>query len=67
MSNNDEVYIGSMSPTIGVAEVRKLREMGRTMDLMLTKEEYVSIMAIYGQAIGRILKENNMEEDKDEN
>lgn len=67
MSNNDEVYIGSMSPTIGVAEVRKLREMGRTMDLMLTKEEYVSIMAIYGQAIDRILKENNMEEDKDEN
>lgn len=67
MSNNDEVYIGSMSPTIGVTEVRKLREMGRTMDLMLTKEEYVSIMAIYGQAIDRILKENNMEEDKDEN
>ena len=67
MSNNDEVYIGSMSPTIGVAEVRKLREMGRTMDLMLTKEEYVSIMAIYGQAIDRILKENNREEDKDEN
>lgn len=67
MSNNDEVYIGSMSPTIGVAEVRKLRERGRIMDLMLTKEEYVSIMAIYGQAIDRILKENNMEEDKDEN
>lgn len=67
MSNNDEVYIGSMSPTIGVAEVRKLREMSRTMDLMLTKEEYVSIMAIYGQAIDRILKENNMEEDKNEN
>lgn len=67
MSNNDEVYIGSMSPTIGVAEVRKLRERSRIMDLMLTKEEYVSIMAIYGQAIDRILKENNMEEDKDEN
>lgn len=66
MSNNDEVYIGSMSPTIGIAEVRKLREMGRTMDLMLTKEEYIGIMAIYGQAIDRIMKENNMEEKKDE-
>lgn len=64
MSKNDEVYVGSISPTIGVTEVRKLREMGRTMDLMLTKEEYVSIMAIYGQAIDRIMKENNMEEDK---
>ena len=64
MAKNDEVYIGSVSPTIGVAEVRKLREMGRTMDLMLTKEEYVNIMAIYGQAIDRIMKENNIEEDK---
>lgn len=64
MSKNDEVYVGSISPTIGVTEVRKLKEMGRTMDLMLTKEEYVSIMAIYGQAIDRIMKENNIEEDK---
>jgi hypothetical protein len=65
MENNDEVYIGSISPTIGIAEVRKLRELSKTMDLMLTKEEYIGIMAIYGQAIDRIMKENNME-DKDE-
>lgn len=63
MTKDDEVYIGSVSPTIGVAEVRKLREMSRTMDLMLTKNEYISIMAIYGQAIDRIMKENNIEEE----
>lgn len=33
------------------------------MDLMLTKNEYISIMAIYGQAIDRIMKENNIEEE----
>lgn len=63
MVKDDEVYIGSVSPTIGVAEVRKLREISRTMDLMLTKNEYISIMAIYGQAIDRIMKENNIEEE----
>lgn len=63
MAKDDEVYIGSVSPTIGVAEVRKLREISRTMDLILTKNEYISIMAIYGQAIDRIMKENNIEEE----
>lgn len=64
MAKNDEVYIGSVSPTIGVAEIRKLREMGRTMDLMLTYDEYVSIMAVYGSTIDRIMKENNIQEDE---
>lgn len=64
MAKNDEVYIGSVSPTIGVAEIRKLREMGRTMDLMLTYDEYVNIMAVYGSAIDRIMKENNIQEDE---
>lgn len=64
MAKNDEMYIGSVSPTIGVAEIRKLREMGRTMDLMLTYDEYVSIMAVYGSAIDRIMKENNIQEDE---
>lgn len=64
MAKNGEVYIGSVSPTIGVAEIRKLREMGRTMDLMLTYDEYVSIMAVYGSAIDRIMKENNIQEDE---
>ena len=59
---NEDIYIGSMSPTIGPVEVRKLKEMSRTMDLMLTTEEYVSIMAVYGKAIDRIMKENNMED-----
>lgn len=63
MGKEDELYIGSMSPTIGVAEVRKLKEMGKTMDLMLTHEEYVAIMAIYGSAIDRIMKENNIKEE----
>ena len=59
---NEDMYIGSMSPTIGPVEVRKLREMSRTMDFMLTKEEFLSIMCIYGKAIDRIMKENNMED-----
>ena len=58
---DDEVYIGSISPTISVSEQRKLFEIAKQMNAMLTKEEFTTIMYTYGKAIDRILKENNME------
>lgn len=63
MSNEPEQYIGSVSPTIGVKEQRQLLEMQRTMNALLTQEEYVKIMAVYGSAIDRVFKENGMEEE----
>lgn len=65
MSKDDEVYIGSMSPTIGVKEQRNLIQVTRQVMPMLTHEEFVSVMAIYGKALDRIFKENGLEE-KDE-
>ena len=65
MAKDDELYIGSISPTIGVKEQRDLAQIARQVNPMLTQQEYVSIMAIYGQALDRILKENGLEE-KDE-
>ena len=65
MVKDDELYIGSISPTIGVKEQRDLAQIARQANPMLTQQEYVSIMAIYGSALDRILKENGLEE-KDE-
>lgn len=66
MSSNKDMYISSISETIGVTEQRQLLELSRNVNSMLTLEEFKSIMAIYGKAIDRVLKENNVEE-KDEN
>lgn len=65
MSKDDELYIGSVSPTIGVKEQRNLIQVTRQVMPMLTHEEFVSVMAIYGKALDRIFKENGLEE-KDE-
>jgi hypothetical protein len=65
MESNDELYIGSVSPTIGVKEQRDLIQVTRQVMPMLTHEEFVSVMAIYGKALDRIFKENGLEE-KDE-
>ena len=62
---NGEVYIGSISPTIGVKEQRDMAEIARKVNPMLTYKEYTLIMAVYGKALNRILKENGME-DKNE-
>lgn len=61
---DDERYIGSISPTIGVKEVRNLLEISRNVAPMLTQEEFTIIMATYGGAIDRIMKENGVEEDE---
>ena len=61
---NDDIYIGSISPTIGVKEQRVLAQMARQINPMLTMKEYAKIATVYGEAIDRILKENGIEEDK---
>lgn len=65
MAKDNELYIGSISPTIGVKEQRDLLQIARQVNPMLTLEEYTSIMAVYGKALDRILKENGIEEDDD--
>lgn len=66
MKKDDEVYIGSISPTIGVKEQRELAQIARQINPVLTQEEFKSIMAIYGSAIDRIFKENGIKEEEDE-
>ena len=67
MSKDDETYIGSISPTIGVVEQRELLQVARQVNPMLTPEEFIAVMAIYGKALDRILKENGISEEEDEN
>lgn len=63
MEKNTRMYISSASPTITIAEQRQLFKVAKEMNCVLTKEEFISIMSIYGHAIDRILQENNMEEE----
>jgi len=66
MEKNNDLYIGSISPTIGVKEQRILTEMGKQLNGMLTMQEYTEIATLYGRAIDRILKENGLEEKNNE-
>jgi hypothetical protein len=56
---NDNTVLTSKSETIGVLEIRSLMEISQTMNKMLTYEEYHRIAAVYGNAIDRLLKEND--------
>ena len=56
-----EELINSKSETIGVPQIRNLMELGRTMNCILTQDEYVSIAYVYGKAAERMLKENGLE------
>ena len=64
--NEDELYISSVAPTIGVAEQRKLLEVTKNTMILLTKDEFAQIMYVYGKAIDRVLKENGIKEDNNE-
>lgn len=55
---DDEKLIYSKSETIGVAEQRKLLELGRTLNRMLTVEEFTKIVIIYNGCIDRLMKES---------
>jgi hypothetical protein len=57
----NEPNIVAASETISVVEARNLQEVVHTMRLGLTYAEYVEIMAVFGRACDRILKENEVE------
>ena len=60
--NEDELYISSVTPTIGVTEQRKLLKVTKNTMILLTKDEFAQIMYVYGKAIDRVLKENGVKE-----
>ena len=61
--NEDELYISSVTTTIGVTEQRKLLKVTKNTMILLTKDEFAQIMYVYGKAIDRVLKENGVKED----
>ena len=61
--NNKELYISSVTPTIGVTEQRKLLKVTKNTMILLTKNEFAQIMYVYGKALDRVLKENGIKED----
>ena len=62
MEKNDDVYIGSISPTISVQEQRALLSITYQMRGSLTFEEFAKIMTVYSDSIDRIFKENGVKE-----
>ena len=60
MDDNKNLY--SQSETIGVVEQRKLIDLGRPLNRMLTREEFIAIVNVYNGVINRLLKENGEEE-----
>ena len=57
----DEKLLYSQSETIGVLEQRKLIELARPLNRMLTRNEFISIVNIYNGVIDRLIKENGGE------
>ena len=64
--NENELYISSVTPTIGVTAQRKLLEVTKNPMILLTKDEFAQIMYIYGKALDRVLKANGIKEDNNE-
>ena len=59
---DDELYIGSVSPTIDAIQQKELLKVTKYMMPMLTVTEWMEIMNVYNKAINRIFKENGVEE-----
>lgn len=59
---DDELYIGSISPTIDVRQQRGLLKVTKDIMPMLTVTEWMEIMNVYNKVINRIFKENGVEE-----
>ena len=55
-------YISSKSETINTIDMRTLVETTNTLGLLLTPEEYQQILAVFSNAVVRVLKENDVEE-----
>lgn len=66
MAKDDDIYIGSVSPTIDVRQQRGLLEVTRSMMSQLTVKEWMQIMNVYHEAINRVFKENGIKEDKND-
>ena len=64
--NEDELYVSSVTPTIGITEQRKLLEVTTNTMILLTKDELAQITYVHGKAIDRVLKENGIKEDNNE-
>lgn len=56
-----EEHITSKTETIGFAEQRELLRTVKTMMPVLSTNEYIKLMLIFGECADRLLKENNME------
>jgi hypothetical protein len=52
-----EKMLYSYSENLPVSDIRKLKEMSKSLDLMLNQEEFLKIVSIYNECIERILKE----------
>lgn len=63
---DDELYIGSISPTINVKQQRGLLKVTKDIMPMLTVAEWMEIMNVYDKAIKRIFKENGVKENDTE-
>ena len=63
---DDELYIGSISPTIDVKQQRGLLKVTKDLMSMLTVAEWMEIMNVYDKAIKRIFKENGVKENDTE-
>lgn len=59
---DDELYIGSISPTIDVRQQRGLLKVTKDLMPMLTVAEWMGIMNLYDKALNRIFKENGVKE-----
>lgn len=57
---DDEMYIGSISPTIDVRQQKGLLEVAKHMTPMLTVTEWMEIMNVYNKAIKRLFEENGV-------
>jgi len=57
----DEKTLCSHSEMIGVADIRKLKELERALDIQLSKAEFLKILCVYNETINRLLKENGEE------
>lgn len=60
MADNEEVYVGSISPTITTKQMRELMQVTEATCMLLTEDEFREIIDIYSRAIDRVLKENNI-------
>ena len=61
-NKDDELYIGSISPTIDIRQQRELLKITKDIMPMLTVAEWMQIMNVYDKAIKRIFKENGVKE-----